>query len=156
MSAALTDPGRAVGEARRDEALALLANRRDLYVLRGRRALLTAVLAVGQATADDVRDALELPADIDPVCLGAVPVALARAGIVRRVGYVPTCRPDAHARPVSLWALADRAAAIRWLADHPDRSDDDQAADLDGPQRLLFNLTTNATSPSDAAAGLVQ
>jgi hypothetical protein len=111
---------------------------------------------VGQATADDVRDALDLPEGIDPVCLGAVPIALARAGIVRRVGYVPTCRPDAHARPVSLWALADRAAAVRWLADHPDRPDDD--ADQDGPDRpaaqgMLFDLYQETATPTGTAAG---
>jgi hypothetical protein len=32
----------------------------------------------------------------------------------------------------------------------------DQAAGYDGPQRLLFDLTTNATSPVGVAAGLVQ
>jgi hypothetical protein len=140
------------GERRKLDAIALLSDRRDLYVLRGRRALLTALLAVGEATADDVRDALDIPPNIDPVCLGAVPVALARAGIIERVGYVPTCRPDAHARPVSLWALADRAAAVQWLRDHPDRPDDDQAADLDGPQRLLFPCHETAT-PTGTAAG---
>ncbi len=144
------------GERRKLDALAMLADRRDLCVLRGRRALLTALLAAGEATADAVRDALDIPDGIDPVCLGAVPGALARAGIIRRLGYLPTCRPDAHARPVSVWTLADRAAAVQWLADHPDRPDDDQAADLDGPQRLLFDLTTNATSPVGVAAGLVQ
>lgn len=121
MSITPTDAGRDAGVSRKLDALAVLADRRELYVLRGRRALLTALLAVGEATADDVRDAVGLPSGIDPVCLGAVPVALARAGIIRRVGYVPTCRPTAHARPVSVWALTDRADAVRWLRDHPDR-----------------------------------
>ncbi len=145
------DAGRALGESRKLDALAMLADRRDLCVLRGRRALLTALLATGEATDDDVRDTLTLPGGIDPVCLGAVPGALARAGIIRRVGYVPTCRPDAHARPVSVWTLADRAAAVRWLADHPDPGDDDRAA---GVQRVLFPLdpTTNDTGAAVAAA----
>jgi hypothetical protein len=113
------------GERRRDDAHALLEVRRATYLLLARRALLTALLERGTATADDVRDAVELPEDIDPVCLGAVPTALARAGIIERVGYVATRRPDAHARPLTLWGLRDRDAAIQWLADHPAPLDDD-------------------------------
>lgn len=142
------------GEARKIAALDLLVDRRDLIVLRGRRALLTALLAVGEATADDVRDLVDLPAGIDPVCLGAVPSVLARAGIIFRIGYSPTCRPDAHARPVSVWRLADRAAAVRWLADHPDRPDDDDHAA--GSQGFLFPIhNTNDTGAAVAAAAPV-
>ena len=135
MMTADRNRGRVMGEARKLDALALLADRRDLIVLRGRRAPLAAMLAVGQATADDVQDALDMPDGIDPVCLGAVPGALARAGIIRRVGYAPTCRPGAHARPVSVWTLTDRAAAERWLRDHPDRPDSPD--DDDGVRRQL-------------------
>jgi len=142
------------GDRRKAEAIALLADRRELYVLRGRRALLSALLATGQATADDVRDVVELPNGINPKCFGAVPSALAREGIIRRVGYVPARRPDAHARPVSVWALVDRDAAMRWLADHPDRPDD-QAADQDGPQRLLFPYQETAT-PAGLTAGAAE
>jgi hypothetical protein len=141
------------GERLKADALTLVADRRAVYVRRGQRALLTALLAVGQATADDVRDALDLPPGIDPVCLGAVPLALARAGIIRRVGYSPTCRPTAHARPVSVWTLADRAAAMRWLDTHPDLpdpGDDDQEA---CSQRVLFPLEpTNEPGAAVAAA----
>ena len=114
------DVGLAIGEARRDAAHALLADRRAVFVRRGQRRCLAALLAAGTATADDVRDLVTLPRDVAPVCLGAVPTALVRAGIIRRNGYTPTCRPTAHARPVSVWALVDRAAAVRWLADNPD------------------------------------
>ncbi|HUY93331.1 MAG TPA: hypothetical protein VMV10_31685 [Pirellulales bacterium] len=117
------------GAARRDPALDLLAERREVYVLRGRRALLTALLTRGTATADDVRAAVELPDSIDPVCLGAVPLPLVRAGIIERAGYAATARPEAHARPVAVWRLTDRAAAERWLAAHPDRPDDDDQGD---------------------------
>lgn len=111
------------GEARKLDAHALLEARREVYVLRGRRALLAALLASGDATADDVRDTVELPDEINPVCLGVVPGLLARAGIIERVGFAESRRPDAHARPVSVWRLADRAAALAWLAAHPDRPD---------------------------------
>ncbi len=111
------------GETRKLDAHALLEARREVYVLRGRRALLAALLAGGDATADDVRDAVELPDAINPVCLGVVPGPLARAGIIERVGFAESRRPDAHARPVSVWRLTDRAAALGWLTAHPDRPD---------------------------------
>lgn len=95
--------------------------RRELYILRGRRALLRRLLDNDTATADHVRDAIELPRGIDPVCLGAVPGALARGGIIERAGYAPSSRADAHHRPVSVWRLADRDGALAWLEAHPDR-----------------------------------
>ncbi len=152
MIATVRDSGRSASEMRRDAAHALLADRRAVYVRRGQRALLAALLATGTATADQVRDNVTLPADIDPVCLGAVPAALVRAEIIYRDGYAPTCRPTAHARPVSVWGLADRAAAERWLADHPDLPDpaDDDLGD--GKQQgVLFPIQETATPTGDAA-----
>ncbi|MDA1053797.1 MAG: hypothetical protein O3C40_25390 [Planctomycetota bacterium] len=111
------------GTKARDAAIELLEERRQVIVNRGRRALLTRLVTGATATADDVRAAVELPETIDPVCLGAVPGALARAGIITRAGFVATARPDAHARPVSIWSLADREAALEWLRGHPDKPD---------------------------------
>lgn len=108
------------GERRKQERLDLLRNQRAVFVRLGQRALLLRLLTGEPATADHVRSAVELPETIDPVCLGAVPGPLARAGIIRRAGFAPTNRPDAHARPVSIWSLADREAALRWLTDHPE------------------------------------
>ncbi|MHB1037770.1 MAG: hypothetical protein ACYC35_25455 [Pirellulales bacterium] len=117
-------PAATEGERRKLDALATLEAHRDLYVLRGRRAMLSAMLLDdGTATADDVRAAVALPARIGPRCLGAVPSILARLGIIRADGYAVTRRPEAHGRPVRLWRLVDRAAALRWLADHPDPAD---------------------------------
>jgi hypothetical protein len=118
-----TTTSTADGEARKLDAHALLEARREVYVLRGRRALLARLLDAPEATADDVRDAVEMPDEINPVCLGVVPGLLARAGIIERVGFTESRRPDAHARPVSVWRLVDRAAALSWLAAHPDRPD---------------------------------
>jgi hypothetical protein len=112
--------GLAEGERCRDAALQLLAERRALYVRHGRRALLLRLLAAGIATADDVRAAVELPGGISPRCYGAVPTPLADAGLIRPAGYRPSERPEAHARPVTVWQLADRAGALAWLAAHPD------------------------------------
>ena len=110
-------------ERRKLEAHALLQARRAVYVLRGRRALLRRLLDAGEATADAVRDAVELPDGINPVCLGVVPGPLARAGLIERVGFARSRRANAHARPVSVWRLLDRDAALTWLAAHADRPD---------------------------------
>lgn len=117
---------RAEGARRKDDELERLAKLRALHVLRGRRALLSAMLAHGTATADDVRAAVDLPARVNPVCLGAVAPPSAKAGIITLAGFAQTSRPTAHARPVSVWRLSDRAAAERWLAENPDQPDDDQ------------------------------
>jgi len=105
------------GERRRDEAFLTLIARREIYILRGRRALLEALLAGnGIATIDDVRARVELPPDIDPVLFGAVPGYLARAGIIAAEGFARVTRREAHARPVQRWRLVDRQAAVAWLA----------------------------------------
>jgi hypothetical protein len=37
------------------------------------------------------------------------------AGIIYRAGFDTTCRPKAHARQLSVWAIRDEAKAIAWL-----------------------------------------
>jgi len=128
------------GEDLKLDAHAFLEARRELFILRGRRALLTALLRTGRATADDVRDTVELPDSVGPKLFGPVPGPLARVGIIELGGSVKSRRPDAHGRPVSVWRLRDRQAAQRWLSDHPDRPDpvptgvqaDPTLFDLDG------------------------
>ena len=107
------------GQRRKDVAHAVLEARRDRFIMPARRELFAVLLERGTASADDVRERLKLPADIGPVCLGAVPKPLALAGIIRRAGFVASTRPEAHARPVSVWELVDAHAARLWLADHP-------------------------------------
>lgn len=111
--------GRREGHRLKDAAHAIHEARRDRFVMQGRRELLAVLLERGTASADDVRERLTLPADIGPVCLGAVPKPFALARIIRRIGFVTTSRPEAHARPVSQWELVDPDAARQWLVDHP-------------------------------------
>jgi hypothetical protein len=141
--------GTADGERLKADALALLEARRELYVRRGRRAMLEVLLRSGTATADDVRDAVELPKGINPKLFGIVPGPLARAGIIRQAGFAKTHRPEGHARPITIWALADRAAAERWLQGHPDLpapGNDDQGQAMQG---VLF--PTHPTNDAGAA-----
>ncbi len=111
--------GLAGGVAARDAAHAVLSARRGDIIRLGQRALLRTLLLCDVATADDVRDAVDVPAAVNPVCLGAVPAPLARAGIIVRDGFEATTRRAGHARPVSRWRLLDRSAAVRWLDAHP-------------------------------------
>jgi len=85
------------GDDARDGALAMLEDLASIYVNRGRRIMLQAMLRAGFATADDVYGSLGLPSDIDPRCLGAVPKALASAGIIRAAGFVKSNRPQRNA-----------------------------------------------------------
>jgi hypothetical protein len=125
----------AEGEQRKLSALALLEARREVYIRRGRRALLLRLLDAGTATADDVRAAVELPLGINPKLFGAIPGPLAAAGIIAAAGYIPTTRKEGHARPVLRWRLADQAGALDWLAANPDLSD----PELAGRQLSFFD-----------------
>lgn len=108
------------GEQRKLDVLATLEARREPIVQLGRRALLLKLLESpgATATADDVRDAVRLPAGVDPRCLVAVPGTLARAGIIRGAGFIKSSRPERHASYIAAWELADRRAAEAWLRSH--------------------------------------
>jgi hypothetical protein len=142
------------GERRKLDAFAVLTANRETVIRRAQRALLTVLLETGSATADDVRELVELLPGVGPKCFGAAPGPLARAGIIRADGFAKTCRPVGHARPVTVWALADRPAAERWLRNHPALSDPDEGEGVAASQRVLFPTnTTNEPTPTVAAAG---
>jgi hypothetical protein len=107
------------GYERKQAAHAMLEDRRKQYVRLGRRAFLLHLIEYGTATADDIRAAVDLPESINAKLFGAVPGPLAKAGIIRQVGFVPTTRAVAHGRPVSVWALVDEVKARAWLAANP-------------------------------------
>ena len=107
------------GQNRKNDAHDLLEQYRSALILAGRRALLELLLRDEVATMDDVRDVVTVPAQVNPTVLGAVPNVLARAGIIEAVGYRQSRRPESHARPIRVWRLIDRAAAIDWLRTHP-------------------------------------
>lgn len=132
-----TDPhaDRDTGRELKQRALDLLDAKRPDYVLLARRALLLAALANGTTTADDMRDAVELPEGMNPKVFGSAPGPLARAGIICRVGFDTTCRPQAHARPVSIWAIRDRLKAEAWLRNNKPAAPTaiDATGNLDSP-----------------------
>ncbi len=140
------------GQRLKADALALLESRREVYVNRGRRALLTVMLTGdGTATADAVRDLVTLPPGIDAKLFGTVPHRLAYDRIIVNAGRVKTARAVAHGRYVELWRLADRAAAEAWLRNHPDLPDPADVDQGDAVQRVLFPTQETATPTGDTA-----
>jgi hypothetical protein len=155
-SMSISDPrqqAQAEGERRKDAAHRLLEARREAYIRRARRALLTRSLEVGIATADDVAERLG-PADpaLDRRWLGTVPGPLAASGIIRRAGYTKSARPARHASVITVWELADRAGALAWLARHPDLPDDDEPDAAGG----LCPSTPRTPSPTPHSASVSQ
>ena len=142
------DPRRAggrEGERRKDAVHALLEARRDVSI---RRALLMHLLDAGTATADNVADRLgPTPDGIDPRFLGTVPGLLARAGIIRPASIAKSARPSRHASLLTVWELADRAAALAWLSQNPDLPDPENEDDGEGVPCLA-----PLTPPSDLPA----
>jgi hypothetical protein len=143
--------GKGEGARRKDAAHALLEARRDVLIRRARRALLQRLLDVGIATADDVAERIG-PTDpsIDPRWLGTVPGPLAIARIIRRADYTKSTRPIRHASVIAVWELADRAAAIAWLARNPDFPD---AEDGDGVPCLA---TPKPPSPAPLTVAIAE
>jgi hypothetical protein len=111
------------GEQRREAVLEYHDTANAAVLVCGRRAFVLALLAKGEATADDVYAAVDLPAGVDPRCLGAVPHPLLRAGIIRAAGFVTSARPERNGSIIRRWELVDRGKAERWIADHPDFSE---------------------------------
>ncbi|HUE71431.1 MAG TPA: hypothetical protein VMP01_11155 [Pirellulaceae bacterium] len=137
--------GAAEGRRRKDAALSHLELRRAAFIRRARREFLHVLLARGSATSDDLRQRLELPEGIDPKVFGAVPGALAKAGIIAQDGFATTARPEAHARPVGIWKLVNRQLAEKWLAENRDCGS--QASRHDGDQGLLFDQIPKRQEP---------
>ena len=120
------DPGlaRREGERRKQEAFSNLQAHRSRLLRRCRRVFLRLLLdGAAVATADDLRAVVDVPEGIDGRALGAVPGPLARARIIRPVGFGKSERPECHCRILTRWELADRAAAEQWLEDNPEPAD---------------------------------
>jgi hypothetical protein len=107
------------GKALRDAALALLRARRAALIRECTAAALRVAIERGEVCADDVRALVLIPPDISPKLVGVVFRDLADAGILRRAGFRNSNRPAAHARPLSVWRLADATSAAARLAAHP-------------------------------------
>lgn len=111
------------GEQRKDAAHLLMSVHRERLIRCGQRLLLEILLSNGRATADDVRDRLEIPEGINPKFVGAIPGPLAKLCIIAPDGFEKSRRAIAHARPNRVWRLRDESKARHWLAAHPELPD---------------------------------
>ena len=112
--------GRYEGERLKQGALDALESCRQAILVKGRRALLRRLLASPTATADDIRKAVDLPEGMDPRVFGDVPAPCAAGDHPgdRQFCSIGSARPPCGW--LRVWELADRAAAIAWLATHPE------------------------------------
>jgi hypothetical protein len=108
------------GEDLRDAALLLLRDRRGSLVRLVQRAYLALLLDRGPSTCDPVRDLVPIPPGTDPRLVGAAVRQLAERDLIYRVGLSRSTRPQAHARDLPIWGIADPDAARAWLAAHPE------------------------------------
>jgi hypothetical protein len=69
--------------------------------------------------------------------VGAAVRQLAELRLIGRAGLSRSVRPQAHGRDLPLWTISDRAAALAWLATHPDLADPGQSQG-DGWQLTLW------------------
>jgi hypothetical protein len=61
-------------------------------------------------TSDTVRSHAE-PLGSSPTVVGALIAAAARAGTIRRTGFVQTSRPQAHGRHIAMWVVGTGGAS---------------------------------------------
>lgn len=116
-------------EARRDAGMELAAMRKRWLIERDTLAFLDAIMdrpdrtASTDDTVDDLRDRF---AD-GGRWRGSIPSTLARQGLIRHAGVIPSCRVSRHRGYVTLWRALDipaierrRSELRRWLTDNPE------------------------------------
>lgn len=140
-----------VGEAGKLLAMSLLREHRYESVLKAQRAMVGLLLRQAEGSVDDLHRVLgEIANDGDPAYwLGAALHGLRLSGVIRKTGFVETCRKVAHRRPVSMWTLTSRPAALAWFDDHCER----RGADRDGGDPMPRDGPGNDAGPAGAAAG---
>ena len=94
-------------------------SRRAAVRAAAQRALISALLARGRASSDDIRAVVKIPSDIHPSCIGAAVSALVRDRLIVLDSVATTTRRVAHSRLLRVWRLSDRHAATEWIKNHP-------------------------------------
>ncbi len=119
-----------ISDLLKQQVLEFFENSREAIIRRARRLFLNVLLnsPTGICSADAISDALAIHKAAKRL-LGAVPGPFAKAGLIERIGYIASTRPEAHARPISLWKLIDREGASQWLLTHPELSDECEVSD---------------------------
>lgn len=112
----------AAGRRAADAAISGHEARRRRYLLQAMRWFIELLIElVGEtegATTDDLR--LRRPELAHPQSAkGTIPKVLRRARVIRFVGWREATRESSHARPMRIWRLVSRDAALKWLTEHP-------------------------------------
>jgi hypothetical protein len=91
------------GRRHRDEGMATAVDASHPAARAAIAATIDRLASSGQTfTSDDVRAETQ-PLGSSPTLVGAMFAAAARAGTIRRVGFVQTSRPEAHGRHIAVW-----------------------------------------------------
>jgi len=106
------------GKRRRDVALARLHEHHADIIRKLQFAAIHVALETGTTCADDVRALVAIPPGMSPKVVGPAFRELAADGLLVRIGSRPSIRPEAHARSIAVWQLADSAAASAFLIAH--------------------------------------
>lgn len=110
----------ATGIQLRDDAFALLEQRRLGVIRRRQHSFLEFLILHGTGTIEDGGRDEDLPDGVNGVCFGPASKALASAGIIESRRWVPSRRPQSHARPIREWELATDERTVReWMKAHP-------------------------------------
>lgn len=76
------------------------------------RSILQIAVRNGTVTADDVRQKVTIPPELDPRIVGAAFLALKLAGWIVEIGDLHTGRPVAHSRMIRVWRLGGDPSKI--------------------------------------------
>jgi hypothetical protein len=90
------------------------------------------------------------PDGIDRRFLGTAPEPLVRASIIRPAGFIKSARPSRHASLLTVWSLADRAAAPAWLFHNPEIEPEEGDGDAGAPWPAPPTPPTSAPAMSQA------
>ena len=94
------------GEALAQEGMSRAEDNADEGWLRAARLELAALIQAAEPfTTDHIWYRLERLGvhTHEPRALGALIRQAAKAGLIQRISYTPTTRPEAHARPIPVW-----------------------------------------------------
>jgi hypothetical protein len=111
--------GLTAGEAAKSAAFAKLEHFRSAKLLEARLSIASVLLTVGEATIDDLPEAVRsLPEGVDAKLFGPTFSVFVNLKFVEKTGYRKTSRSVAHARDVAVWSLIEHAALSRWVEAH--------------------------------------
>jgi hypothetical protein len=133
--------GRDEGDDRKRRATSRVARARRVWTRRIQRAFLALLMERQTGIVDDIRGRVKPPTDAGTALWGAATLGLALRGLIRRVEFTPSSRPERHGCFIGVWTLnVEHAKARHWLDTHrdlpePEPGDDDGEDAASSPSR---------------------